>query len=202
MNDGFRRFEIFSSAGLDRTGRRRQGPLGDRTGGTTIPIRPMTPADWPAVRAIYEQGIATGNATFETAAPEWAAWDAGHLAEPRLVADDGGVLGWAALSPVSKRAVYAGVADVGIYVADAARGRGVGRGLLAHLIAESERLGLWTLQAGIFPENQASLALHQACGFRVVGRREGMGAMGERWRDVMLLERRSRVTGTGPRRVD
>jgi phosphinothricin acetyltransferase len=112
------------------------------------------------------------------------------------------VLGWAALTPVSKRAVYAGVADVSIYVADDARGRGVGRALLAQLIAESERLGLWTLQAGIFPENQASLALHQGCGFRVVGRRERIGAMGERWRDVMLLERRSAVAGSGPRTPD
>jgi len=169
----------------------------------TIPMRPMTPGDWPAVRAIYQQGIATRNATFETAAPEWPEWDAGHLAEPRLVAHDGGtVLGWAALTPVSKRAVYAGVADVSIYVADDARGRGVGRALLARLIAESERLGLWTLQAGIFPENQASLALHQGCGFRVVGRRERIGAMADRWRDVMLLERRSAAAGSGPRTSD
>jgi phosphinothricin acetyltransferase len=169
----------------------------------TIPIRRMTPGDWPAVRAIYQQGIATRNATFETAAPEWPAWDAGHLPEPRLIAHDGeAVLGWAALTPVSKRTVYAGVADVSIYVADEARGRGVGRTLLAQLIAESERLGLWTLQAGIFPENQASLGLHQACGFRVVGRRERIGAMGDRWRDVMLLERRSAVAGTGPHTPD
>ena len=161
-------------------------------------IRPMTPDDWPRVRAIYLQGIATGNSTFETRAPEWEAWDAGHLAAPRLVAEDaGGILGWAALSPVSKRAVYAGVGDVSVYVADEARGRGVGRALLEGLIAESERHGLWTLQAGIFPENLASLALHQGCGFRVIGRRERIGAMGDRWRDVMLLERRSAVTGTG-----
>jgi phosphinothricin acetyltransferase len=163
----------------------------------------MTPADWPAVRAIFEQGIATGNATFETSAPEWAAWDAGHLAEPRLVADDNGeILGWAALSPVSKRAVYAGVAEVSVYVAGAARGRGLGRALLERLIQESERRGVWTLQAGIFPENEASVRVHQACGFRLVGRRERIGAMAGLWRDVLLLERRSRVTGSGPRRPD
>lgn len=160
----------------------------------------MTPADWPAVRAIYEQGMATGNSTFETAAPEWTAWDAGHLAEPRLIACAGAeVLGWAALSPVSKRAVYAGVAEVSVYVADAARGRGVGRALLEELVADSERRGLWTLQAGIFPENQASVRVHQACGFRLIGRRERIGAMDGRWRDVLLLERRSAVAGTGPR---
>jgi len=166
-------------------------------------IRPMTPDDWPRVRAIYLQGIATGNSTFETGAPEWDAWDAGHLADPRLIAADGSeIVGWAALSPVSKRAVYAGVGDVSVYVADEARGRGVGRRLLEGLIAESERHGLWTLQAGIFPENLASLALHQACGFRVVGCRERIGAMGDRWRDVMLLERRSGVTGTGAEAPD
>jgi phosphinothricin acetyltransferase len=163
----------------------------------------MTPADWRDVRVIYEQGIATGNATFERQAPEWAAWDAGHLAAPRLVAHDGdAVLGWAALSPVSKRAVYAGVAEVSVYVDDRARGRGVGRALLERLIADSEHHGLWTLQAGIFPENQASLGLHQTCGFRVVGRRERIGAMDDQWRDVLLLERRSTVTGTGPRTPD
>lgn len=165
-------------------------------------IRPMTPDDWPRVRAIYLEGIATRNATFETTAPEWEAWDAGHLAQPRLVAEPREVMGWAALSPVSKRAVYAGVADVSVYVAHEARGRGIGRQLLEALIAESEQHGLWTLQAGIFPENLASLALHRACGFRVIGRRERIGAMGDRWRDVMLLERRSDVTGTGRRGPD
>ena len=162
-------------------------------------IRPMTPDDWPRVRAIYLQGIATRNATFETEAPEWAAWDAGHLSAPRLVAEtDGEVAGWAALSLVSKRAVYAGVAEVSVYVADDARGRGLGRGLLEQLIDASERQGVWTLQAGIFPENEASVALHLRCGFRLVGRRERIGAMGARWRDVMVLERRSTIAGTGP----
>lgn len=159
----------------------------------------MTAADWPAVRAIYLQGIATRNSTFETTAPEWPAWDEGHLAEPRLVAEEeGAVLGWAALSPVSRRVVYRGVADIGIYVAPEARGRGVGRALLERLVAESERCGLWTLQAGIFPENEASLAIHRACGFRVVGRRERIGAMDGRWRDVLVLERRSTVAGIRP----
>lgn len=166
-------------------------------------IRPMTADDWTRVRVIYLQGIATRNATFETAAPEWQAWDEGHLEAPRLVAEEGGeVLGWAALSPVSRRAVYRGVADVSVYVAHEARGRGLGRMLLDQLVTEAERCGLWTLQAGIFPENLASLAVHRACGFRVVGRRERIGAMGDRWRDVMLLERRSTVTGTGPREAD
>jgi phosphinothricin acetyltransferase len=159
----------------------------------------MTPADWPAVRAIYLEGIATGNSTFETSAPEWPAWDEGHLSEPRLVSEEGGeILGWAALSPVSRRAVYRGVADIGIYVAGKARGRGLGRALLERLVAESERCGLWTLQAGIFPENEASVGLHQACGFRVIGRRERIGAMDGRWRDVLLLERRSPVAGIRP----
>ena len=159
-------------------------------------LRALAPGDWPAVRAIYEEGIATGNATFETAAPDWEAWDKGHLAAGRLVALEAGadperVLGWAALSPVSGRCVYAGVAEVSVYVAAAARGRGVGKRLLAALVRASEEAGLWTLQAGIFPENEASVALHRAAGFRVVGHRERIGRMGTRWRDVLLLERRS-----------
>lgn len=154
----------------------------------------MTPGDWPSVRAIYEEGIATGDATFQTGAPEWDAWDAGHLQVCRLVLTEGKqVLGWAALSPVSSRCVYAGVAEVSIYVAAAARGRGLGRTLLQKLVEESEEQGLWTLQAGIFPENRASVALHQRCGFRIVGARERLGQMGGRWRDVLLLERRSQV---------
>ena len=159
-------------------------------------LRALAPADWPAVRAVYEEGIATGHATFETAAPAWEAWDQGHLAAGRLVALDAGadrerVLGWAALSPVSGRCVYAGVAEVSVYVAAAARGRGVGGRLLTALVRASEEAGLWTLQAGIFPENTPSVALHHAAGFRVVGRRERIGRMGSRWRDVLLLERRS-----------
>jgi L-amino acid N-acyltransferase YncA len=157
-------------------------------------IEPMRAEDWPAVRAIYVEGIATGNATFEQATPEWGKWDAGHLAVARLVARlESDVVGWAALSAVSSRAVYAGVAEVSIYVAESARGRGVGRELMARLVAESEAAGIWTLQAGIFPENTASIGLHERAGFRVVGRRERIGQMNGRWRDVVLMERRSAV---------
>lgn len=152
----------------------------------------MTPEDWPAVRAIYQQGIATGDATFQTEAPEWAQWDAGHLRACRLVAIVADrVVGWAAVSPVSNRAVYAGVGEVSLYVAADARGRGLGTELLVALIQESEQEGLWTLQAGIFPENRRSLSIHQRCGFRVVGTREKLGQMNGRWRDVVLLEKRS-----------
>jgi L-amino acid N-acyltransferase YncA len=156
----------------------------------------MRESDWEAVRAIYAQGIATGDATFETEAPDWERWDASHLQEGRLVArSDGGVLGWAALSPVSSRCVYAGVAEVSVYVRDTARGMGVGRSLLEGLIRASEECGIWTLQAGIFPENRASVALHCSCGFREVGRRERLGQMRGVWRDVLLLERRSATVG-------
>ncbi|MBP6016937.1 MAG: N-acetyltransferase [Candidatus Promineofilum sp.] len=155
----------------------------------------MLAADWPAVRTIYEEGIATGQATFETAAPEWAAWDAARLTAGRLVARRHGVVGWAALSPVSSRAVYCGVAEVSIYVAATVRGQGIGRALLAALIESSETAGLWTLQAGIFPENEASVALHLACGFRIVGRRERLGLHHGLWRDSLLLERRSSRVG-------
>jgi len=157
----------------------------------------MRPEDWPAVRAIYLEGITTGNATFELAAPEWEQWDAGHLRDARIVArsDAGDVLGWAALSAVSGRCVYAGVAEVSIYVAERSRGSGVGRQLMARLIADSESAGIWTLQAGIFPENIASIALHELAGFRAVGRRERIGQMNGQWRDVGLMERRSSVVG-------
>lgn len=157
----------------------------------------MQPDDWPAVRAIYLEGIATGNATFEQTVPEWESWDSGHLAAARIVARSpaGAVLGWAALSCVSSRSVYAGVAEVSIYVAAWARGCGVGGQLLSRLIAESEAAGIWTLHAGIFPENAASIALHQRGGFRLLGRRERLGQMNGRWRDVLLLERRSTVAG-------
>jgi L-amino acid N-acyltransferase YncA len=158
-------------------------------------VRPMTAADWTSVRRIYEEGIATGDATFETSAPEWPDWDAGHTAGCRLVADEAGVIGWAALSPVSDRCVYGGVAEVSIYVAAAARGRGVGRALLDELVRQSEATGFWMLQAGVFPENTASVRLHEHGGFRVVGCRERLGRMGHRWRDVLLLERRSSTVG-------
>lgn len=162
-------------------------------------IDAMRPEDWPAVRAIYLEGIATGNATFEQTAPEWEKWNAGHLQAARIVArsegqvSGGEVLGWAALSAVSSRCVYAGVAEVSIYVAERARGRGVGRELMSRLISESEAEGIWTLQAGIFPENLASIALHQRAGFRIIGERERLGRMNGRWRNVVLMERRSAV---------
>jgi L-amino acid N-acyltransferase YncA len=161
-----------------------------------VEVEPLRPGDWPAVRAIFEAGIAGGNATFETAAPTWEAWDATHLAEHRLVArDDGQVLAWAALAPVSDRCAYAGVAEDSIYVAPGAQGRGVGRRLLQALVDSAEQGGIWTVQTGIFPENQASVRLHQACGFRLVGVRERLGRLDGRWRDVLLLERRSpRIT--------
>jgi L-amino acid N-acyltransferase YncA len=159
-------------------------------------ITAMTPADWPGVRAIYREGIATGNATFERSPPEWDQWDTGHLRVCRLVARrEGRPVGWAALSRVSVRPVYAGVAEVSVYVGEAARGAGVGKALLAALVHEAERAGFWTLQAGIFPENRASIAIHEKAGFRVVGTRERLGAMNGRWRDVVLMERRSRVVG-------
>jgi L-amino acid N-acyltransferase YncA len=164
---------------------------------TAVTIEPLAAAHWPAVRAIYEAGMATGQATFTTEAPSWAAWDAGHLPHCRLVAITAGgqLLGWAALSPVSSRCVYAGVAEVSIYIAAEARGQGVGRQLLAALVAASEQHGLWTLQAGIFPENAASLALHAGQGFRTVGRRERIGQLRGQWHDTLLLERRSAVVG-------
>ncbi|HEU4332941.1 MAG TPA: GNAT family N-acetyltransferase [Candidatus Eisenbacteria bacterium] len=163
---------------------------------SSIEIAPLRPSDWESVARIYAEGIATGHATFETATPSWEEWDAAHLAAPRLVARDAErTVGWAALSPVSGRCVYGGVAEVSVYVAAAARGRGVGRRLLEALAARSEAAGLWTLQAGIFPENEASLAIHRLCGFREVGRRERIGKMGGLWRDVVLLERRSRIAG-------
>ncbi len=162
-----------------------------------IALERMLPAHWPGVRAVYEEGLATGDATFETEAPGWERWDSAHLRACRLVAldEEGRVAGWAALSPVSARKVYAGVAEVSVYVGRAHRGRGLGRLLLEALVRESEAEGIWTLQAGIFPENVASVALHESCGFRVVGRRERVGRLGGRWRDTLLLERRSRVVG-------
>jgi L-amino acid N-acyltransferase YncA len=159
----------------------------------------MRTEDWESVRAIYVQGIATGNATFEQTAPDWEAWDAAHLPACRLVARKGSaVLGWAALSPWSRRQVYAGVAEVSVYVAEEARGRGVGAALLSALVGESELQGIWTLQAGIFPENAASIRLHERFGFRVVGTREHIGCMGGRWRDVVLMERRAKVQPSNP----
>jgi phosphinothricin acetyltransferase len=160
-------------------------------------IQSMTDADGPSVLEIYRQGIATGNATFETAAPDWEKFTAGHLPHSRLVARDGaGLLGWAMLSPVSGRCVYGGVAEVSIYIAESERGRGIGRALLEELIRQSEQNGIWTLQAGIFPENAASIRLHKHHGFREVGRRERIGKLEDRWRDTVQLERRSKIVGS------
>jgi phosphinothricin acetyltransferase len=152
----------------------------------------MRPADWKAVRRIYLEGIATGQATFEKRAPTWRKWNESHRRRPRLAATaNGKVVAWAAVSPVSGRRAYAGVAEVSIYVAARARGQGIGRALLSRLARAAEEAGIWTLQAGIFPENKASLAIHRRCGFRKVGRRERIGRQGAVWRDVVLLERRS-----------
>ena len=152
----------------------------------------VQPEDWIAVREIYREGITSGNATFETELPDWKKWDGNHRQDCRLLAQKGKqILGWAALSPVSARLVYSGVAEVSVYVAAAARANGVGKALLKALVEESERHGVWTLQAGIFPENVASVAIHKACGFREVGVRRRIGKMGDTWRDVLLLERRS-----------
>jgi L-amino acid N-acyltransferase YncA len=152
--------------------------------------------DWPAVRQIYAEGIATGNATFETELPNWEKWNSTHRPDCRLVARKGKqILGWAALSPVSSRRVYAGVAEVSVYVGSSSHGHGVGTALLKALIEHSERNGIWTLQAGIFPENFASIALHKTYGFREVGIRHRIGKLGEVWRDTMLLERRSLIVG-------
>lgn len=163
----------------------------------TFVIDGMSGADWEQVRRIYAEGIATGHATFETAAPSWEQWDAGHLPHSRLVARAAEeVKGWAALSPVSSRSVYGGVAEVSVYVGTSYRGEGLGQVLLEALIESSERNGIWTLQAGIFPENSGSVALHKRCGFREVGRRERIGKMpGAGWRDTLLLERRSKLVG-------
>ncbi len=163
----------------------------------TTEVRPMQAGDGPEVLAIYGGGIATGHASFQDTVPAWEEWDAGHLECCRLVAEQGGrAVGWAALSPVSARRVYAGVGEVSIYLAAGVRGQGVGDRLLGALIEASEKAGLWTLQAGIFPENVASIALHRKFGFRVVGVRERLGRMTHgplagQWRDVLLLERRS-----------
>ena len=160
-------------------------------------IRSLEPHDWPAVKAIFLEGIATGQATFETQAPAWRDWDTGHLAACRLVVcRTAEVLGWAALSPVSRRRVYLGVAEVSVYVSATARGQGLGRVLLERLIEASEQAGIWTLQAGILPENTPSVRLHERLGFRLVGRHERIGQLGAAWRDVLLFERRSPRVGS------
>jgi L-amino acid N-acyltransferase YncA len=161
-----------------------------------VTIRDLRPDDWPAVRTIYEEGIRSGDATFETETPSWERWDAAHP-ELRIVAErEGSVVGWAALSPASARRCYRGVGEVSVYVAEEARGAGLGRTMLAELVGRSEQAGYWTLTAGVFPENEASIRLHNACGFRAVGIRERVGELRGHWRDVVLLERRSTLIGT------
>lgn len=167
-----------------------------------IQLRPMVVTDWEPVRAIYQQGIEEGNATFENDPPSWADFDSGKLAAPRLIAvdDTGAVSGWVAASAVSARPVYRGVVEHSVYVDRAARGHGVGRTLLDAFITHAERAGIWTIQASIFPENAASLRLHEAAGFRIVGTREKIarsasGAHAGEWRDTLLIERRSELVG-------
>jgi len=152
----------------------------------------MTETDWPAVERIYAEGIATGDATFETETPTWEEFDGGRLVHHRVVVvERGEILGWAALSPTSARACYAGVVEHSVYVAEAARGRGIGRALMEALISGADAAGLWTIQTSVFPENEASIMLHRALGFRTVGRRERVAQLGGVWRDTILLERRS-----------
>jgi L-amino acid N-acyltransferase YncA len=166
-----------------------------------VQICALLPKHWAAVRSIYEQGIATGQATFQTAAPAWEEWDRSHLGHSRLVAiAEDQVIGWAALTPVSGRCVYAGVAEVSVYIAPGYRGQKVGESLLKALINSSECNDIWTLQAGIFPENPASLKIHSNCGFRTVGIRERIGQMQGRWRDTVLLERRSKIVAVSDAR--
>ena len=160
---------------------------------STVRVERMRPGHWPAVHSIYQAGIATGNATLERDAPDWEGWDAGHRPDCRLVAVDGDrVLGWVALSPYSTRTVYAGVAWLSVYVTPDAQRRGIGRGLVEAAIEASDEAGIWTLMAGILPENVASLALHERAGFRRVGVQRRLGRdVVDRWRDVVLMERRS-----------
>jgi L-amino acid N-acyltransferase YncA len=162
----------------------------------TIIIDKMLSEDWEQVRQIYLEGISTGNATFQKDAPSWEEWNNGHILECRMVARSGEkVLGWAALSPTSSRCVYAGVAEVSIYVSLNNNGKGIGSKLLQSLIEASEQNGFWTLKSGIFPKNSGSIKLHKKLGFREVGRQERIGKMDGVWRDVILLERRSNVVG-------
>jgi len=169
-------------------------PEMDAVNSWLMEIRNLLPSDWDDVKSIYEKGIATGNATFQTTAPSWEEWDNSHLSKNRIVAcHDGQVIGWAALSPVSSRCVYAGVAEVSVYVDPAHSGRGVGLTLLNELIALSEVDGIWTLQSGVFSENAASLRIHEKAGFRILGIREKIGKQNGVWRDTVLLERRSKI---------
>ena len=151
---------------------------------------------WESVKKIYTEGILTGNATFQSSVPSWQEWDDAHVKNSRLVAvENDVVLGWAALTPVSGRCVYAGVGEVSVYISDHSKGKGIGKKLLNALLEESEKNNFWTLQAGIFPENTASIKIHEDCGFRIIGRREKIGQMNGIWRDTLLLERRSKTVG-------
>ena len=162
----------------------------------TITIEELRPDHWKGVARVYAEGIATGNATFETEVPIWGGWDSAHLPAHRFVAlREGDVVGWAAVCPVSDRCVYDGVVENSVYVAEAARGQGVGLRLLEELIASTESAGIWTIQTGIFPENDVSIRLHERVGFEVVGRRKRLGKLNGEWRDVLLLERRSEIVG-------
>lgn len=159
-------------------------------------IRDMKASDWEAVAAIYAEGIATGFATFETTVPEYDTWDSAHMQTCRFIAADGEkILGWAALSPVSSRCVYGGVAEVSVYVGIESRGMGVGKLLMQSLITASESIGLWTLQSGVFPENEGSIELHKKVGFRYIGRRERVGKLLGEWKDNVLFEKRSTTIG-------
>ncbi|MDX6369989.1 MAG: hypothetical protein QOG93_1491 [Gaiellaceae bacterium] len=161
----------------------------------SVDLRTLQPNDWRAVAEIYWDGMRDGLATFETEVPSWETWDAAHLRDHRLVAEVlGEVVGWAALSPASRRRCYAGVVENSVYVARQARGLGIGRALLDALITGAEAAGIWTIQTSIFPENRASLALHEGCGFRVVGTRERIAKRDGVWRDTVFLERRSKKT--------
>ena len=166
---------------------------------TAVRIEAMAPEDWPAVSSIYVEGILSGQATFEEDAPPWAEWDAAHLQIARLVAksDDGKVIGWAALRPVSPRACYRGVAEVSVYVARRSQGQGAGRALLREMIRVSEQNGIWTLQGSVFPENHVSLKMCEVCGFRQIGRRKHVAKMDGLWRDTVMVERRSTKVGIG-----
>ncbi len=161
-----------------------------------IEFKTMEPDHWNEVRRIYEEGLATMNATFQTTAPEWEEWDRAHIQKCRLIAlDKGEIVGWAALTPVSDRCVYGGVAEVSIYISSSARGKGIGKELLQNLIENSESNQFWTLQAGIFPENKASIKIHEENGFRIIGTREKIGQMNGGWRDTVIMERRSNKVG-------
>lgn len=156
----------------------------------------MLPEHWDAVKEIYKQGIESGNATFQTSIPSWEEWDSAHVTNSRIIAvENGNVIGWAALTAVSGRCVYAGVGEVSVYVNMDMQGKGIGKKLLQALISESEKNQFWTLQAGIFPENTVSIKIHENCGFRIIGRREKIGQMNGQWRDTLLLEKRSNKVG-------